>query len=264
MHRIHPTAVVDGAAVLGDGVEIGPYCLIGPHVRLGDHVRLHSHVVVDGHTEVGDACEVFPFAFLGGPPQHTAYKGEPTRLVIGPRNEIREHVTMHRGTPGGRGVTTVGADGLYYVGAHVAHDCIVGDQVIMTNSATLGGHVLIQDFAILGGLCAVHQFARVGRYAFVGGLAAVTFDVIPYGSVFGNHACLEGLNLRGLKRRGFSREQINTLRAAYRMLFADTGVFQDRLAQTAAAFAHSPEVTEVVDFIRADANRPLTMPVRER
>jgi len=146
----------------------------------------------------------------------------------------------------------------------VAHDCVIGDNVIMTNSATLGGHVEIMDFAILSGLCAIHQFARVGRYAFVGGSAAVAFDVIPFGSVFGNHARLEGLNLRGLKRRGFTREQINTLRAAYRMLFADRATFQERLAETAEAFAHSPQVTEVVEFIRADATRPLTMPSRER
>ena len=263
MSNIHATAIVDPAAHIAEDVEIGPYCIVGPDVELGARVRLRSHVVIDGHTTMGEDCEVYPFASLGAPPQHAGYKGEATRLVIGARNLIREHVTMHCGTPMGRGVTTVGSDGLFYVGVHIAHDCIVHDNVIMINSATLGGHVEVADFAILGGLCAVHQYSRIGRYAFVGGMAGVNHDVIPYGSVWGNHAHLEGLNLVGLKRRGFSREQINGLRAAYRLLFAEEGTFQERLDDTAATYAESPEVMEIIDFIRADANRPITMPARE-
>ena len=184
-------------------------------------------------------------------------------LVVGPRNIIREQVTMHCGSAAGRGVTIVGADGFFMVGVHIGHDCIVGDQVTMANSATLGGHVVLEDHVIMGGLSAAHQYIRIGRHAFVGGMAGVNHDVIPFGNVWGNHAHLEGLNLVGLKRRGFSRDAINTLRAAYRMLFAEEGTFQERLEDTAEVYAGSPEVMEIVSFIRADSNRPLTTPQRE-
>jgi UDP-N-acetylglucosamine acyltransferase len=260
MTAIHPTAVVHDGARLGADVQIGPYCVVGPSATLGDGVQLLSHVVIEGNTQVGEACVVHPFAVLGGPPQHMAYKGEPTGLTIGARNIIREHVTMHTGTVGGRGVTVVGSDSLYMAGAHVAHDCIVGDHVTLANAATLGGHVHLADYVFMGGLSAVHQFSRIGRYSFIGGLAAVTKDVIPYGSVWGNHAHLEGLNLVGLRRRGFSREVINQLRAAYRLLFADEGTFQERLEDVSEAYAASPEVMEIIGFIRADASRPLCLP----
>ncbi len=260
MPKVHPTAIVDTKAQLADDVEIGPYSLVGPDVTLGARVRLLSHVVIEGVTAIGDDSVVHPFANLGGPPQHLAHKGEPTRLVVGARNVIREHVTFHTGTVGGRGVTTIGDDGLYMVGSHVAHDCIVGDKVTLAKGATLGGHVVVSDFVFMGGLAAVHQFGRIGRYAFVGGLAAVTKDVIPHGSVWGNHAHLEGLNLVGLKRRGFSRETINALRAAYRLLFADEGSFQERLDDVAENYAGHADVMEIVDFIRADASRPLCLP----
>jgi UDP-N-acetylglucosamine acyltransferase len=263
MTRIHPTAIVSPGAQLGQDVEIGAFCTVGPQVHLGDGVRLVSHVVIEGATQVGAGTAVHPFAVLGGAPQHLAHRGEDTRLVIGERNIIREHVTMHAGTVGGGGVTTVGSDSLYMVGAHVAHDCVVGDRVTFANNATLGGHVVIGDFVFMGGLCAVHQFTRIGRYSFVGGGGVVTKDIIPYGSVWGNHAHLEGLNLVGLKRRGFTREAINALRAAYRLLFADEGTFQERLDDVAETHAATPEVMEIVDFIRADANRPLCLPERE-
>ena len=257
---IHPTAVVHDGAKLGAGVEIGPWCVVGADVTLHDGVRLVSHAIVDGVTEIGEATIIHPFARLGGDPQHLGHKGEKTRLVVGRRNMIREHVTFNTGTAAGRGVTTVGDDGLFMTGSHVAHDCIVGDKVVFANNATLGGHVVVQDFVFLGGLSACHQFSRVGRYAFIGGLSAVTKDVIPFGSVWGNHAHLEGLNLVGLKRRGFSREAINDLRAAYRLLFADEGTFQERLEDVARVFGSSEKVMEIVDFIRADANRPLCQP----
>jgi len=263
MTQIHPTAIVSPGAQLGQDVEIGAFCIVGPRVQLGDGVRLISHVVIEGATQIGAGTAVHPFAVLGGAPQHLAHKGEDTRLVVGERNIIREHVTMHTGTVGGGGVTTVGSDSLYMVGAHVAHDCIVGDRVTFANNATLGGHVVIGDFVFMGGLCAVHQFTRIGRYSFVGGGGVVTKDIIPYGSVWGNHAHLEGLNLVGLKRRGFSREAINALRAAYRLLFADEGTFQERLDDVAEAHAGTPEVMEIVDFIRSEANRPLCLPERE-
>jgi UDP-N-acetylglucosamine acyltransferase len=263
MAKIHPTAIVDPQAEIGEDVEIGPYSLVGPTVTLGARTRLKSHVVVEGITHIGEDCEVGAFASLGAPPQHLAYKGEPTRLVIGDRNQIREHVTMHTGTPVGRGVTTVGSDGLFCVGCHIAHDCIVGNHVVLINSAVIGGHVIMEDYAYMGGLSAAHQYSRIGQHAFVGGMAGVNHDVIPYGSVWGNHAHLEGLNLVGLKRRGFSREVINSLRAAYRMLFAEEGTFQERLDDAAAAYSDSPEVMNILDFIRAESGRPLTMPQRE-
>lgn len=263
MTAIHPTAIVAKGAQLDETVTIGPYCVVGEAVTLGANVRLTSHVVVEGVTDVGDDCEIHAFANIGGPPQHLAHKGEPTQLKIGPRNIIREHVTMHTGTASGRGVTTVGADGLHMVGSHIAHDCIVGDHVVLAKGATLGGHVVMGDYVFMGGLAAVHQFSRVGRYAFIGGLAAVTKDVIPYGSVWGNHAHLEGLNLVGLKRRGFPRETISAMRGAYRLLMADEGTFQERLEDTAQTFGEVAEVMEIVNFIRADANRPLCLPERE-
>jgi UDP-N-acetylglucosamine acyltransferase len=260
MTTIHPTAIVHPSARLGDQVEVGPYSTIGPNVVIGANTRLISHVVLEGHTEIGEACTLHPFVYLGGPPQHIAHKGEPTRLTIGSRNVIREHVTIHAGTVLGGGVTRVGSDGLYMVGAHIAHDCVVGDAVTFANGATLGGHVHVADYVFMGGLCAVHQFSRIGRYSFVGGGAIVTKDIIPFGSVWGNHAHLEGLNLVGLKRRGFTREVINDLRSAYRLLFADEGTFQERLDDVAQAFAASPEVMEIVDFIRVDSERPLCQP----
>jgi UDP-N-acetylglucosamine acyltransferase len=260
---LHPTAVVSDDARLGENVEVGPYSVVGPHVILGARTKIGSHVVIEGHTEIGEDCAVHSFAALGDAPQHAGHRGEPTRLVIGDRNLIREHVTMHCGTSEGRGVTSVGSDGFFMVGVHVGHDCIVGDHVIMANTATLGGHVMLGDFVIMGGLSAAHQNTRIGRHAFVGGMAGVNHDVIPFGNVWGNHAHLEGLNLVGLKRRGFSREAINMLRAAYRMLFAEEGTFQERLEDTADAYAASPEVMEIVEFIRADASRPLTTPQRE-
>ena len=263
MTKIHPTAIVDAGAELGEDVQIGPYCLVGANVKLGARTRLKSHVVVEGVTTIGEDCEVDAFASLGAPPQHLAYKGEPTRLVVGDRNLIREHVTMHTGTPIGRGVTTVGSDGLFCVGSHVAHDCIVGNHVVLINSAVLGGHVIMEDFAYMGGLSAAHQYCRIGQHAFVGGMAGVNHDVIPYGSVWGNHAHLEGLNLVGLKRRGFTREVINSLRAAYRMLFAEEGTFQERLEDATEAYSASPEVMNILNFIRAESGRPLTMPQRE-
>src|SRR5436190_4502818 len=260
MAKIHPTAIIHDGARLADSVEVGPYSIVGADVTLGEGVRLLSHVNIEGLTEIGEACEIHPFASLGGSPQHLGHKGEPTRLIVGARNVIREHVTMNTGTVAGGGVTTVGSDSLYMVGSHVAHDCVVGDRVTFANNATLGGHVQVGDFVFMGGLAAAHQFSRIGRYAFIGGVSAVTKDVIPFGSVWGVHAHLEGLNLVGLKRRGFSREEINDLRSSYRLLFAEEGTFQERLEDVARVFAGAERVMEIVDFIRADANRPLCLP----
>lgn len=257
---IHATAIIEPGAELGEDVAIGPYCHIGAGARLGDNVTLHNHVVVTGRTEIGARTQVYPFAVLGGPPQHIAYKGEDTALVIGADNVIREHVTMNPGTAQGRGVTTIGDHGLFMTGAHVAHDCVVGDHVIFANNATLGGHVIIQDYVFMGGLSAVHQFCRIGAYAFIGGCAAVPSDVIPYGSAMGNHAFLTGLNIVGMKRRGVSRAAIHDLRAAYRLLFAEEGTFQERLDDAAKLFGEREEVMRIVDFVSEGAARPLMTP----
>jgi UDP-N-acetylglucosamine acyltransferase len=258
--KVHPTAIVDRSAELGADVEVGPYCILGPNVKLGARTRLVAHVFIERETELGEDNVVHPYATLGQPAQDTSYKGEATSLVIGARNIIREHVSMHRGTARSRGVTTVGNDGYFMAQSHVAHDCIVGDNVIFAQGATLGGHVQVGDHVIMGGLSAMHQYGRIGRHAFIGGLAAVVADVIPYGSVFGNHAQLAGLNVVGLKRRGFSREAVHDLRAAYRLLFAEEGTFQERLEDVAETYAHEPLVQEIVAFIRAEAQRPLCMP----
>lgn len=259
---IHPTAIIEQGAVIDPEAEVGAYVHVGPHVVLKAGVKLHPHSMVIGHTTIGAGTEVYSFAVLGAAPQHVGYQGEPTTLVIGEHNQIREHVTMHPGTTQARGTTMVGDHGLFMVGAHVAHDCTVGDHVIMANNATLGGHIDIGSYVFLGGLCAIHQFCRVGPYAFLGGGGILTTDVIPYGSAFGNHARLEGLNIVGMKRRGMSRETIHALRAAYRLLFAEEGTLKERLEDAIALFADQPEVMTVIDFIRAEAERPLCLPAR--
>lgn len=257
---IHPMAVVDPAAQLGDGVVIGPFCCVGPQVVLGARVRLVSHVVVDGLTQIGDDTVIYPFASIGQPPQDLKYKGEPSRLEIGCNCRIREHVTMNPGTAGGGMLTRVGDNGLFMVAAHVAHDCIVGDNVILANNATLAGHVTVGDFAILGGLSAVHQFVRIGEHAMIGGLSGVEHDVIPYGLVMGDRARLCGLNLVGLERRGFNRDDIKELRRAYRMLFAPEGTLAERIEEVARLFGETSVVGQVLGFMRAKTSRALCQP----
>jgi len=260
MTDIHPTAVVDPKAEIGEGVVIGPYCIVEAGVTLETGVRLHAHVVVGGNTRVGADTEIYPFASIGLPPQDLKYAGEASQLVIGQRNRIREHVTMNPGTAEGGMTTSMGDDCLLMVGAHIAHDCHVGNHVIMANNATLGGHVSVGDFAILGGLSAVHQFVRIGRHAIIGGMSGVESDVIPYGSVMGDRAKLSGLNVIGLKRRNFAKDEIHNLRTAYRMLFAEEGTLQERMDDVVEMFAGNADIMEIVQFMRADSSRGLTQP----
>ena len=257
---IHPTAIVDAGAEIADGVEIGPWCTVGPGVTLAEGVRLVSHVVVQQDTSIGERTIIHPFAVIGGDPQHNGYKGETVRLEVGSDNVIREHATFNRGTPQGTGVTRVGSNSLFMTGAHIGHDCVVADQVVMANNATLGGHAKIGTKVFLGGLAAVHQNGRVGQGAIVGGLAAVTRDVIPYGSAWGNHAQLHGLNLIGLKRKGYGKDQVRRLLAAYRDLFEAGGTFAERLDAVEGGYADLPEIMEIVAFIRADGKRPICLP----
>lgn len=260
--RIHPTAIIEEGASLAKGVSVGPWCRVSAAASLGEGVELKSHVVIDGRTSIGARTVVFPFAVLGGPPQHLGYRGEDTAVRIGADCVIREHATVNLGTVAGRGETVVGDKCFMMTGSHVAHDCIVGSNVIFANNATLGGHVVVGDFVFLGGLCAIHQFCRIGDFSFIGGCAAVPTDVIPYGSASGNHATLAGLNIIGMKRRGMSRAAIHDLRSAVRMLFAEEDSFQERIDRVASAYAHSAEVMRIVNFIREDTRRPLMAPPR--
>ena len=260
MADIHPSAVVDPNADIGEGTIIGPFCLVGAGVRLGANVKLHSHVVVEGQTEIGDETEIYPFASIGHIPQDKKFSGENSQLIIGPRNRIREHVTMNPGTEGGGMVTRVGSDGLFMAGTHVAHDCAVGDHVIMANNATLAGHCVVEDFVILGGLSGIHQFVRLGAHAFIGGMTGIENDVIPFGMAIGTRGGLSGLNIIGLKRQGFDREQIHTLRKAYRMLFSAEGTLAERLEDVDNMFGSDEGVAKIISFIRAESGRSLCVP----
>lgn len=260
MAKVHPTAIVEDGAVLGADTVVGPFSIVGPHVVLADGVELLSHAVVTGHTEIGERTRVFPFASIGHAPQDLKFKGEPSRVVIGRNCVIRENVTVNPGTEGGGMLTSIGDNCLIMVGAHVAHDCHVGNGVILVNNATLAGHVHVGDHAILGGLSAVHQWVRIGPMAFLGGLSGLENDLIPFGSAIGDRARLGGLNLVGLKRRQLERERIHALRAAYRMLFADEGTLSERVSDVAARFAGEELVMTVVDFIRKGGDRALCTP----
>ncbi|WP_419898023.1 acyl-ACP--UDP-N-acetylglucosamine O-acyltransferase [Roseomonas sp. USHLN139] len=255
--QIHPTAIVAEGASIGAGCRIGPYCMIGADAVLGRDVVLVSHVVVDGHASIGDAVQVSPFATIGMAPQDLKYKGQPTRVVVGPRTQIREHATVHRGSVGGHGVTTVGADCLLMVNAHVGHDSTLDHHVILANNVMLGGHVQIADTVFVGGGAAIHQFVRIGRQVVVGGMSGVEADIIPFGAVMGNRARLTGLNLIGLKRRGFPRPQINILRASFRSLFRHAGELRDRMQVVEAEHGQDPVVQEILGFMRADSHRGL-------
>ena len=260
MAEVHATAIVESGARLGQGVRVGPYCTVGPDVVLEDKVELISHIVVAGCTTIGPRTTVYPFSSIGMPPQDLKYQGEPSRLEIGADNTIREHVTINPGTEGGGMLTRIGDHGLFMVGTHVAHDCTVGNHVIFANNATLGGHVVVDDYAIIGGLAAVHQFCRIGAHAIIGGVSAVVQDVIPYGSASGDRARLVGLNIVGLRRREFSRTDIQTLRTAYRLLFAEEGTLSERIDDVAEMYSDNAAVMDIVAFMRADSARAICQP----
>lgn len=254
---IHPTAIVSPDAVIGDGVQIGPWCTVGPGVALADGVRLISHVVIDGRTTIGEGAVLFPFCTVGLAPQDLKYKGEPTSCEIGARTQIREHCTIHRGTVTGSGITRVGADCLLMAVVHVAHDCHVGNGVIIANNVVMGGHVEIGDGAVIGGAAALHQFVRIGRAAMVGGVSGVEADVVPFGSVIGNRARLAGMNVIGLRRRGVDKARLHVIRAAFRLLFGGEGVFADRLERARRQWGDEPLVAEILAFASSPSKRGL-------
>lgn len=259
MSGIHPSAVIEDGAQIDPGATIGPFCVIGPDVTIASGVVLKSHVVVTGQTEIGEDTEIFPFSVIGEIPQDLKFKGESTRLVIGKRNRIREHVTMNTGTEGGGGLTRIGDDCLFMAGCHIAHDAMIGNNCVIVNSVAIAGHCVLEDDVIVGGLSGVHQFVRIGRGAIIGAVTMVTNDVIPYGLVQAPRGELHGLNLVGLKRRGVSRSDITALRAGFQMLAQGEGTFHNRAARLRDETT-SDYVREIVDFVLADSDRHFLTP----
>ncbi|KAA5601105.1 acyl-ACP--UDP-N-acetylglucosamine O-acyltransferase [Blastochloris sulfoviridis] len=260
MARIDPSARVEAGARLGADVVVGPFCIVGAEVELGDGVELMSHVVIAGAVRIGARTKLHPFSVIGGSPQALRHAGGESRVEIGADCTIRESVTINGGSDFGGGVTRVGERCFLMAGSHVAHDCHVGDEVIFANNATLGGHCTVGDKVFLGGQCGVHQFARIGEQSIIGGMSGVEHDVIPFGSVLGSRGKLGGLNLVGLKRRGFSREAIHALRRAYRQLFFGEGNLAERVEQVAATFPDDANVGKIVAFLRAGSKRRITVP----
>ncbi len=258
---IHPTAIISSSATLGEGVKVGPYCYVGDNVHIGAHTLLKAHVVVEANTVIGENCMIHPYAVIGNDPQSVNYKGEPTKTCIGHHTIIREYVTINRGTIQGRGKTCVGNHCYLMTSSHIAHDSCVGDYVQFANCATIGGHVVVGDYAILGGLSAVHQFVRIGSYAMISGMAGVKYDVIPYGLVSAKDTKLSGLNLIGLKRRGFSSEDIQCIRRVYTELFERREKpFIERLNDVKKFYKDSKAVDQLLAFIEENAERSLCFP----
>lgn len=248
--QIHPTAIVHPKAELDGDVEIGPFSVIGEHVKIGRGTRLISHVCVEGWTEIGERCQIYPFASIGTPPQHLQYQGEPTRVVIGHDNILREYVTVNRGTKAGGGLTAIGHHNFLMAYVHVAHDCMLGNQIIMANAATLAGHITIGDHSILGGLVGVHQYVRIGPYAMIGGCSALGQDVPPFTRAAGGYrARLYGLNWVGLKRHGFSGERVTVLKRAYEVLFRSGHRLAEAIKRARDEFGESGDVQEMLAFL---------------
>jgi UDP-N-acetylglucosamine acyltransferase len=261
MSSIDPTARIESGAAIGCNASIGPYCVIGSHVVIGDGCRLASHVHIAGHTTIGPRTTIYPFASLGTPPQSVKYRGGPTRLIVGADCDIRESVTMNTGTEDDRGVTEVGDRCLLMAGSHIGHDCEVGSDVTFANNVVLGGHVTVGDFVVFGGQAAVRQFVRIGEGAMVVGMSGVRADVIPFGLVQGPLADLVGLNVVGMRRRGWTKADVHRLRKAYETMFFGTGTFRERVEEVAAQSGDDPLVGGVIAFIRS-GSRPLTFAVR--
>jgi UDP-N-acetylglucosamine acyltransferase len=248
---IHPTAIVDPKAEIGEGVEIGPYSVLEKDIVIGEGTKIGPHVVIREGTRIGKRCQIFQFNSIGEAPQAFAYKGEKTSLLIGDQNIFREFVTLHRGTPHGGGKTVIGNGNYFMAYSHVAHDCNIGNQVVMANGATLGGHILIEDYAIIGGLVAIHQFCRVGTHAFIGGLSGISLDIPPYMLASGSRAKLFGFNTVGLKRHRFSEETLRALKKAYRIIFRSALTLEKAMERVEEdEISQIPEVQHLIDFIK--------------
>jgi UDP-N-acetylglucosamine acyltransferase len=251
MPEIHATAIVDKRAEIAGDVEIGPYCLVGAGAKIGRGTKLRSHVVVQGRTTLGEGNTIFPFASVGSAPQDLKYKGEPSELLIGDRNTIREYVSLNPGTAGGGMVTRVGNENLFMMYCHIAHDCVLGNRNVIANGATLGGHVVIQDHVIVGGLVGVHQFVKIGSSAILGAGSMVSKDVPPFCNATGDRARLCGLNLEGLRRRGFDKAKVDTLKKAYRIIFKSKLTTAEALNKIRAEMAPSEEIDQLISFIES-------------
>ena len=257
----HHTSIISNKAELGSNVIIGPYCIINENVKIGDNVVLKAHVYIDGHTFIGNNCTFYPYCSIGSSPQDLKYKGEKSILKIGNNNTFREYVTINPGTVGGGLETVIGNQCLFMVSSHVAHDCKIGNNVIMVNNASLAGHVALEDYAIMGAMSGAHQFCRIGKHSMIGGLSGVDSDVIPYGTVIGNRAYLSGLNIIGLKRRGFSKPIIQDLRKAYGLLFSSQeGTFSERVKEVSEEFTNNEPVKEIVNFLKSEKSRSICKP----
>jgi len=257
---IHTTAIVSHSASIGQNVKIGPFCLVGPDVILGDGVELKSHVVIEGKTTIGDDTVIYPFASIGQPPQILKYEGEKSETIIGNNNTIREYVTIQAGSRDGGMLTSVGDNCLFMVGAHVAHDCKLGNNIILANYVSLAGHVEVDDYVVIGGLSAIHQYVRIGTHAMIGGLSALVRDLIPFGLASSDRASLEGLNLVGMKRRGFNQQDTLDSVKAIDEIFIGEGTFADRISKISNKYKDNSIVKEIIQFLKEDNSRAFCTP----
>ena len=256
---IHKTAIVDPKAKISANVNIGPYSIIGPNVEIGEHTVINSHVSIAGHTKIGKKNKIYPFSSIGNNPQDLKYNGEKSYLEIGDSNSIREYVSINPGTDGGGGLTKIGNNCLFMVSSHVAHDCVIGDNVVAVNNVAIGGHVQIDDNAIIGGNSAIHQYIRIGKFAMIGGICAVIRDVIPYGLVHGNRSVLQGINLIGLRRKNIPNQEIALLSKAYKEIFKSENL-SENLKNLSEEFKENDLVIEILKFIQKDKKRPICTP----
>ena len=253
---IHPSSIISPQAKLGKHVAIGPFCIVGPNVVFGDNVELKSHVVIEGFTEIGDETVIYPFASIGTAPQDLKYAGEASKLVIGKKNLIREYVTIQPGTTGGGMITAIGDNNLFMIGTHIAHDCKVGNNCIFANNATLAGHVVVEDGAVMGGLCAVRQYVRIGAGAMIGGLSGVEHDVLPYVTIAGERAMIEGVNIVGMKRKGFELKEVQVVQNVIEILFnKDEGTMAERVAALRQEYAGDKAASVILDFVEAQGTK---------
>ena len=257
---IHHTAIVDKNSKISENVEIGPYCIVGPNVELGSNTKLHSHVSINGTTKIGKNNEIFPFVSIGTPPQDLKYKGEENSIIVGDNNKLREYVNINPGTSQGGTITKLGSNNLLMVYCHVAHDCTLGDNIVLANNVQVGGHVTIEDYAIVGGSCAIHQFSRIGHLSMVGGMTGVLSDVIPFGLSLGNRNNLVGMNIIGLRRAKISNDDIKLLQNFYNTVFSNQN-FRSNIDTLEKNLKENKHIKKIINFINSDKKRPISMPI---
>ncbi len=260
---IHKTAVIDSKALIGNNVKIGPYSIVGPNVEIGSDTIVHTHVNITGNTKIGKKNELYPFCSIGTPPQDLKYKGEKNSLIIGDNNKFREYVNINPGTEQGGSITKIGNNNLFMVYCHIAHDCMIDDNIVLANNVQVGGHVSINKNAIIGGSCAIHQYSRIGEFAMIGGMTGVLSDVIPYGLSLGNRNFLTGLNLIGLRRSGISNQNIKIIQSAYDIIFRNE-TFRQNIENLRQELKENKYVNNIVKFINSDKKRPISVPIKDK